>query len=636
MLMRRWTKSLFAFCHDFVAAAVAFYIALYLRLGDQMPQVPLDVLSKNAALFAVTCGVVFMVSKLYRGIWAYASVRDLGAILRAVTIAVAIYTALSFVLTRLEDIPRSTPVIAWFVLLAILCGSRLSYRLLREGRLATLWTSAGAGRTPVLLYGASDEANLFIRALAANPQAAYEVVGLIAENEKRVGRQLHAVNVLGTLKDLPDIVRKLQAKGKAPTRLILTKSASQNDAGLASSLLDTAGKLGLSLSRLPTMTNLQDGMATDAAQIKDRPIAIEDLLGRPEIVLNRDAIASLVSGRRVLITGAGGTIGSELTRQVIALNPSHICLVELSEFNLYTIGMELTEKFPTQRMTAHLGDVRDHVRLQQLFQQEKPEIVFHAAALKHVPIAEENVRETVLTNVLGTRNIADCARAVNASAMVLISTDKAVNPSSVMGATKRLAEIYCQLQDSANHATRFLAVRFGNVLGSTGSVVPRFKEQLAKGGPLTVTHPDMTRFFMTVREAVELVLQASAQAVKVGSQRGQILVLDMGKPVKIVDLARQMIRLAGLRPDEDIKITYTGLRPGEKMHEELYAAEENIHPSEADGVSLLTPPPLNSVAVQDDLSALTDAAMAGDNDYTLRGMIENMLPKFDNNKVAAA
>ncbi|MBI1272721.1 MAG: SDR family NAD(P)-dependent oxidoreductase [Alphaproteobacteria bacterium] len=634
--MPRWTKTLFAFSHDLAASCVAFCVALYLRLGDLALDLPREMLIANLALFVATCGVVFLASGLYRGIWAYASVRDLGAILRAATIATALYMAASFLLTRLESIPRSTPVITWFVLLAFLCGSRLFYRMLREGRLISLWNNAGGGRTPVLLLGAGDEADLFMRALASNPYAAYEVVGVIAENEKRVGRELHSVSIMGTARDLPDIMNRLRARGRAPTRLIMTRPRASLDAVFAENLLEQASALGLSISRLPAMTNLHENILENGGQVKDQPIAIEDLLGRPETVLNREAIEALVKGKRALVTGAGGTIGSELARQIAALGPSHLTLVELGEFNLYTITMEMRERFPDLKFTPLLADIRDQVRIKQVFQQEKPEIVFHAAALKHVPIAEENVRETVLTNVHGTRVVADCAAEAGVSAMVLISTDKAVNPTSVMGATKRAAEIYAQTLELANSPTRYLAVRFGNVLGSTGSVVPRFKEQLGKGGPLTVTHPDMTRYFMTVREAVELVLQASAMAMLPGGERGNILVLDMGKPVKIVDLARQMIRLAGLRPEMDIKIVYTGLRPGEKMHEELYSQQEQLRPSAADGVNLLAPQAQDIGAVNAAVTELVRAAQAGGEEASLRGMISRLVPEFNHDKKSTA
>jgi FlaA1/EpsC-like NDP-sugar epimerase len=622
--VQRWVKSLLAFGHDLIAAAIAFLLGMLLRHGEQITLIPASSVFGNMLLFTAICGGVFLLSGLYRGIWAYASVRDLSGILKAVTLAVLLYLPAAFVLTRLDHVPRTTPMIVWLLLIIILAGSRLGYRLLREKRLNALWSNAGNGQSPVLLFGAGDEADLFIRALASNPHAPYRVVGVIAEDNRRVGRELHGVKIMGTLEQLPALMNGLRAKDQAPARLILTRTAP----GQGEALLEMAQQQGLQLSRLPQLTNLQSTTLTPTEQ----PIAIEDLLGRAETVLERDAIQSLIAGKRVLVTGGGGTIGGELCRQIAALSPSQLSIVESGEFNLYAIEMELREKFPALPLHMLLGDVRDAVRLRAIFTQEKPELVFHAAALKHVPIAEDNVRETVLTNVLGTRQVMDCARECGALAAVLISTDKAVNPTSVMGATKRIAELYTQSRDVSESKTRCLAVRFGNVLGSTGSVVPRFRAQLAKGGPLTVTHPEMTRYFMTVREAVELVLQASAFATTTQTmshdERGQILVLDMGTPVKIVDLARQMIRLAGLRPDADIHIEFTGLRPGEKMHEELVGGLENMRKAAADGVNLLVAPAQNPALFQQNLEELLRVANSGGEAAVLRQLINRLVPEF--------
>ncbi len=536
-------------------------------------------------IFTLACGFVFWAQGLYRGIWAFASLRDLTEILRSTALAVAIFLAIAFVTTRLEGVPRTVPFIAWFIMLVGLGGARMIFRMLRERRLGVLWERSGAGRVNVLLVGAGDEADIFLRAVSANPQAPYNVVGIVGENDKRVGRTIQGTSVIGTINELPAIVASLRAQMKAPSRLILTRAVSRFNSGVVSQILEQSASLGLSLSRLPALTDVRSDVA-QMLTVRDQPLALEDLLGRPETKLNRSDIRAMIRGRRVLVTGAGGTIGSELVRQIAALEPKALTLVEFSEFNLYRIDMEARETFPYLAVRSLIADVRDAARIKQIFTDEKPELVFHAAAIKHVPIAEDNIREAFLTNVVGTRIIADSCLHFGCTAMVLISTDKAVYPSSVMGATKRLAEMYCQALDLSSTTTRFVTVRFGNVLGSTGSVVPRFQEQLAKGGPLTVTHPDITRYFMTVREAVELVLQASSLSARPDDQHGKVLVLDMGEPIKIADLARQIIRLAGLRPDEDVSITYTGLRPGEKLHEELFADAEELMPSAADGVKV--------------------------------------------------
>lgn len=615
-----------AFAHDALMAAAAFVLALYLRVGDDLNQLPLLAVVKAILLFTATCSIVFWVNGLYRSIWAFTSLRDLTDILRATTIAVFAFLAVSFLTNRLEGVPRTAPIIAWFILMAGLGGSRLLVRVLRERRLSSLWLRSGGGRVNVLLIGAGDEADLFLRALSANPQAPFNVVGIVGENDRRVGRSIHGVEVLGTVDQLSNIVEKLRMSYRAPSRIIMTRNVTRFNGGLIADILEKSTALGIGLSRLPALTELRNDVSATA--VHDQPLALEDLLGRPETKLNRADIRNLVKGKRVLVTGAGGTIGAELTRQIAAFEPKRLILCEFSEYNLYRIEMELRESFPYQDLSALIADVRDAVRMEQIFHDETPDLVFHAAAIKHVPIAEVNAREAILTNVHGTRVVADCAMRAGVAAMVMISTDKAVNPANVMGATKRLAEMYCQALDLASTTTRFMTVRFGNVLGSTGSVVPRFQEQLAKGGPITVTHPDITRYFMTVREAVELVLQASTLGSRANDPRGKVLVLDMGQPVKIADLARQMIRLAGLRPDEDIKIAYTGLRPGEKLHEELFAASEELMPSAVDGVQVAKAmtKELESLA-----SLLTSLAVNLQNGATETAAIENLeklVPEF--------
>jgi O-antigen biosynthesis protein WbqV len=620
-------RRLLAFLHDVAVAAFSFWLALYLRVSGDFSVLPIGDACAASMLFTVTCGGVFWAYGLYRSIWAFASLRDLMEILRAASLAVAIFLAVAFVTTRLEGVPRTVPFITWFIMLAGLGGSRMMFRLLRERRLSALWERSGGGRVNVLLVGAGDEADLFLRALSSNPQAAYRVVGIVGENDKRVGRTIHGVDVIGSIDELPALVAKLREQMKPPSRLILTRAVSRFNSGLMTQLLEQSTALGLSLSRLPALTDLRSDVAA-AMTVRDQPLALEDLLGRPETKLNRSDIRAMVRGKRVLVTGAGGTIGSELVRQIAALEPAHLVLVEFCEFNLYKIDMETRETYPYQSLDSLIGNVRDVARMKQIFAEEKPDLVFHAAAIKHVPIAEENIREAILTNVVGTRIVADCCLHAGCSAMVLISSDKAVYPSSVMGATKRLAEMYCQALDLSSNTTRFIIVRFGNVLGSTGSVVPRFQEQLAKGGPLTVTHPDITRYFMTVSEAVELVLQASALGVRPGDQRGKVLVLDMGEPVKIADLARQIIRLAGLKPDEDIKITYTGLRPGEKLYEELFADAEELIPSAADGVKIGKATTVELPFLQKQLNDFTVRLREGLDENQSVAKLQELVPEF--------
>jgi O-antigen biosynthesis protein WbqV len=373
-------------------------------------------------------------------------------------------------------------------------------------------------------------------------------------------------------------------------------------------------------------------------------VAIEELLDRPQVPLDREGMARLIQGRRVLVTGAGGTIGGELARQVAALGPAQLTLLDHGEYVLYEIDLELRERHPDVPRRAVLADVRDEPRIRRLFEQIQPELVFHAAALKHVPMVENDPLEGLLTNALGTRVVADAARAVGCRAMVFISTDKAVNPTSVMGASKRLAEMYCQaLEREARHAgqgMRCVTVRFGNVLGSTGSVVPLFRRQLERGGPLTVTHPDMRRYFMTVREAVGLVLQASVIGAEDRADQppelaeGGIFVLDMGKPVKIVDLARRMIRLAGLQPDQDVEIRFTGLRPGEKLYEELFHGQEPPRPTAFAGLLMATPRTADPALVGRAIDEIAAACRGGHPNQAL-AQLSRLVPEFDHNTDAA-
>src|SRR3954452_21056379 len=549
-------------------AALSFALALYLRLGDEIVNYePRLTVLYGLAFTAIAAGV-FLITGLYRGIWRYASLPDLFNIARAATLTELTFLPIMFVFTRLDTLPRSFLLIDWLVLIALLGGPRLAHRLFKERGLDHLLERGRSQRVPVLLISTKDGADTFIRETIRDPNAVYRVIGVLSDTPSRVGRQIYGVPVLGTIDSLESVVARLDRRGRQPQKLVIT---AQNLAGAEGRrLLDRADALAIPLARLPRVTQVQQTTGDDRRAIE--PVAIEDLLGRPQAVLDREAMARLIRGRRVLVTGAGGTIGSELARQVAQFAPARLILLDNGEFLLYAIDSELREAFPSLPLRPLLGDVRDRLRIDEVMARERPQIVFHAAALKHVPMVEANPLEGVLTNVIGSRNVGEAARAQGARLVVMISTDKAVDPASVMGATKRLAEATCQALDlvearRAGGGARFVTVRFGNVLGSTGSVVPLFTRQLAAGGPLTITHPEVTRFFMTVREAVELVLEASASGQV--DARGKIFVLDMGEPVKIVDLARQMIRLAGLRPERDIAISYIGLRAGGKLHEEL-------------------------------------------------------------------
>jgi len=620
----RLNRPIFAALHDLFMAALSFVLSLYLRLGDATLSYAQGFIVEGTLLFTAISGLVFWRMGLYRALWRYASVDDLVALTKSVTLAVLIFVPVFFLMTRLDAYPRSAALINWFVLLALLGGPRFVYRMIKDGGFRRRAPNGGDRRVPVLLVGAGDQAELFIREMGRRArEAEYRVVAVVDDRAGLRGAQIHGIRVMGRVDAIPEVVARLAERGARPRRLILTERV---DGETVRRLLDQADALGMTLARLPRLTEFRAG---DDAHIALNPIAVEDLLGRPQTVLDRAAMRAFIAGRRVLVTGAGGTIGSELARQIASFGPAHLTLFENAEFNLYRIDGELGRRHPGVARATVLGDVRDRARIDAVFAAARPEVVFHAAAFKHVPMVEANPSEGVLTNVAGTRNLADACRAAGVRAMVMISTDKAVNPTSVMGATKRIAELYCQAQGARleREGTRFVTVRFGNVLDSTGSVVPLFRRQIAEGGPLTVTHPEMTRFFMTVREAVELVLQASALDHGKAGRGGEIFVLDMGEPVRIDDLARQMIRLAGLRPDKDIEIVYSGIRPGEKLHEALFHDRETRTPTAGAGVMIARSIPNDLAALLPRIDALEAAARAG-RDADLAALIQEIVPEY--------
>ena len=626
-------RALLAFVHDVLMAALSVVVSLYLRLGGDIVDYKPRLTITYILSFTVIAASVFLLTGLYRGIWRYASLPDLFNIARAVTLTVAVFLPVMFVITRLEALPRSTLLIDWFVLIALLGAPRLAYRLFKDRGLDHILERAKHPSVPVLLISAKDGADTFIREMTRDPRAVYRVVGVLADTPSRVGREIYRVPVLGTIDALEDVVERLDRRGRRPQKLIVT---AQNFTGAqVRGLLERADALAIPLARLPRLTDFRRNL--DDAERAVEPIALEDLLGRPQAVLDRDGMAQLITGRRVLVTGAGGTIGAELARQIAAFAPGRLVLLDNGEFALYAIDAELRERFPELAPLPLLRDVRERAQVEEVVVAERPEIVFHAAALKHLPMVEANPIEGVLTNIIGSRNVAEAARAFGASLVVMISTDKAVNPTSVLGASKRLAESFCQAIDlyearrraPYRQGTRYVTVRFGNVLGSPGSVVPLFARQLAAGGPLTVTHPDVSRFFMTVREAVELVLQASAlsPAAVTTETRGKIFVLDMGEPIKIVDLAHQMIRLAGLRADRDIKIEFIGLRPGEKLHEELFHSAEPLMPTANPAIRLAAPRAADYAMLVRSIDELEEYARLRREDRVL-GLLERLVPEY--------
>jgi len=554
---RQWRNRWFVFVHDLAWVAASFGLAWWLRFNlEQIPPAYIHALEKAIVLGWLAHGIVFWRVGLYRGIWRFASLPDLVRILKAVAIGAAVTYLALFIFIRLQGVPRSVIVLQPLLLAIGLAGPRILYRWWKDHRLQL----PREERTPAYIVGAGAAADALVRELKT--RGPYWPIGLLDDDPNKHGQELHGVRVLGPI----DRLDQLLAQGDAKAVLIAIPSASRR---LIRRVVEICQRHRITCRTLPSLRDLAEGRVEVRSL---RRVQIEDLLGREPVELDEAGIAQFLQGKAVLITGAGGSIGSELVRQVAAKQPRRLVLVEHSEYALYRIEQELA-KLAGGDVQVHglLADVRDRARMMRIFATHRPQVVFHAAAYKHVPIIERNPLEGIKVNLLGTRVVADCAVQFEAEKFVLISTDKAVRPANVMGATKRAAELYCAWCNARAPKTAFVTTRFGNVLGSAGSVVPLFRRQIEQGGPVTVTHPEITRYFMTIPEAVGLILQAGAMG-----KGGEIFVLDMGEPVKIVELAEQMIRLSGLEPGRDIEIVFTGLRPGEKLYEELFHPEEEL------------------------------------------------------------
>lgn len=530
-------------------------------------------------------------------LWRYSSISDF-ILTAAMAAIVALVSALVVLASGLGQwMPRSLPVIHWLIMTIAFISLRVARRLASEfyrGKLFPLNRSTDAAELPEFaLYGGQcDRIELLLRGNEQSPRTAFRPIGVLTETDRMANSKIRGVPVLGILDDLEKIVEAAAEQGKRPSRLIIAEQPEKLREAPYLQLVIRAEGLGLKLSCLPS---LQDGLVKFSAANDLQSINLSDLLDRSQAVLDNEIVRQTLVGRRVLVTGAAGTIGRELVRQIAAFEPAELILLDASEFGLYDVDLEMKEKYSALPRAAVLCSIRQRNQLMRVFERYRPEVVYHAAALKHVPLVEGHASAGVQTNVLGTRNVADAASRYGAKILVQVSTDKAVNPIGLMGATKRLGELYCQALDIAgarrSNSARFLTVRFGNVLGSSGSLIPLFQRQLEAGLPLTVTHPDIERYFMTVHEAVQLVLQASARTLNV--ERGRIFVLDMGEPVKILDIAKRMIRLAGKVPDEEVKIEFVGLRPGEKLYEELFNEHERRLPSVLPGIFEADPAPLS-------------------------------------------
>lgn len=565
--------------HDALAAAFAMSLGFVMRLGVEaaLPYWPYVI-----AYTAITSTIGYFVG-LNNGIWRYASISDLEAILKTATASILAFALLMFLGNRLEHFPRTVMVASWSFTILLLAGSRIAYRVWKTRR--AIEHGALSDAKYALIIGATDDAETFVKAASEGRVPGYRVAGIIDERGRRAGRSIRGVRILDTLSNLDTVISRLAKDGVIIDSLVLAGNASTRGKSF-DRVAKIAQKHNIVLRRLP---DIGPQVRNFTEKLILQPLALEDLLPRRAVTLGRDELRNLFSDATVLVTGAGGSIGSELCRQVLQLKPKRMVLLDSSEYLLHEIDMALSTEARGVEIVPLIGNVRDRAQMFRFFEAYRPDIVFHSAALKHVPIVERQPLEGLKTNVIGTRNVADAALSISARAMVLVSSDKAVRPTSMMGASKRAAEMYCQALDVIGK-THFVTVRFGNVLGSAGSVVPLFARQIAAGGPVTVTHPDIERYFMTIPEAAQLVLHATWHGVSSnGEDRGRIFVLDMGAPVRIVDIARRMIRLEGLRPGDDIAIEFIGLRPGEKMFEELFQPNEQLIATGTDGVLAAAP-----------------------------------------------
>jgi len=607
--MKKAVKGYILILFDLMLVNLSFLSACLLRFDGQLRRMPHEFLliiwyiAVAATTVKIACYLCF---KLYSSIWRYASIYEMLSIVGAAVVSNAIVLSGIF-LSRLS-VPRSIFIITFFIDAILVGGIRLSYRALCRiinGGLVQINASKR-----IMLVGGGEAGALIIKELKLHPELNGKPVAIIDDDRNKTGRKINSVPIVGTRKD---IARTVKSK-KIDEIIIAIPSASNKD---INEIFSECSKTDCKIKILPSISQL----INESVLIqKIRNVNIEDLLGREPVNLDIDEISSYLEDQVILVTGGGGSIGSELCRQIASFNPRQLIILDNYENNAYDIQNELLYKYPELKLVTLIANIREKHRLENIFRKYKPDVVFHAAAHKHVPLMEANPTEAIKNNVFGTQNVAECADKYKVKRFVLISTDKAVNPTNIMGATKRIAEMIIQALNR-HSSTEFTAVRFGNVLGSNGSVIPLFKKQIEQGGPVTVTHPEVTRFFMTIPEAVQLVIQAGALA-----KGGEIFVLDMGEPVKIYDLARNLIKLSGFEPDVDIKIEFTGLRPGEKLYEELLMDEEGLESTRINKIFVAKPFFADLAILKREIEVLNEIIVnnAGD----VKDYVSNIVPAY--------
>ena len=610
--------------------AAAVVASFYIRFEEAGLMERRDTLFAFLPAFVVYAGVIYFLFHLYESKWRFASLPDLMNIVRASSVLAVSLLVVDYFLVAPNVLGqfffgKITIALYWILQIVLLSGSRMAYRYFRYTR--TRQHSRSPQSNPTLVLGRAADAEVLLRAIESGAVLNTWPAGILSSSPADQGQSIRGIPVLGDFDMLEAVVNDLAQRGRTITRVIFTPSALDPDAKPEATLM-RARRLGLTVSRLPS---LDDG----GEMPRLAPVNVEDLLLRPTVKIDYARLESFLKGRSIVVTGGGGSIGAEICDRAITFGAERLLIMENSEPALHAVLETLATKRSPATIVGRIADVRDRTRLFRLMAEFKPDIVFHAAALKHVPLLEQNWEEGVKTNVFGSVNVADAAAAAGVTAMVMISTDKAIEPVSVLGATKRFAEMYCQALDAnlarRGHAgrqpMRLIAVRFGNVLASNGSVVPKFKAQIDAGGPVTVTHPDMVRYFMTIREACDLVVTAASHALGPERSDVSVYVLNMGQPVKIVDLAERMIRLAGLEPGRDIDIVFTGARPGERMQELLFARGEPTADIGFDGVVAARPAQPSMEAMRGWL-AMLDQALAREEREAIYRVLRDAVPDF--------
>ena len=600
---------------DIIFINLALLLAFNMRFFDG---IPLE-FSKNYVLILILATlarlVIFFSLRIYQIVWKYSGIGDMVRLVGAITLGSVIFVTVMF-FNRNLGFPRSVILIDWTWNMFFLLGYRLLPSI--EAHLSLLKRAVGGKRT--LIIGAGEAGTLVVRDMQRNKDSGYAPLGFLDDDKRLAGSSILGLQVLGTTSEIESVVKEL----KIEQIVIAIPSATPTAIKKLVSVCSALSRFGVHYKIIPGFKEIIDG---DVSISHIREVELEDLLGRDPVTLDSKSIFDYLKGKVVLITGAGGSIGSELTRQTLHFDPKVVILVGQGENSIYNMEMELNKLHPNKKpikIIPVIADVKEKNKMEYLFRKFKPQVVFHAAAYKHVPLMEHNPEEAIKNNILGSKTVAELAAKYKAERFVMISTDKAVNPTSIMGATKRVAELIVQNLAKKQTKTKFMAVRFGNVLGSRGSVVPLFKKQIAAGGPVTVTHPDVVRFFMTIEEAARLVVQAGSMGKK-----GEVFVLDMGKPVKIAELAKDLIQLSGYTPEVDIKIEYVGLRPGEKLYEEILSKEEGISSSSHRKIYIAKPEVIDAKTLLTAVALLIKLAESSAFDRKIaERLIKSLVPSF--------